>query len=154
LHLTGQVLCYPSLPLNRLGLTPGDYTRQLNAAVAEVVQEFGTHPQTDPERPGVWVAGRQIAQIGVAVRNWVTAFGVVVNVNPDLELFRAICCEGEPARMTSLLREATHPVRLSAVRQRLVERIAERIGFGRVSVFHHHPCLTPNTGSHAIAFRH
>ncbi|MCZ2344188.1 MAG: hypothetical protein LC104_20690 [Bacteroidales bacterium] len=154
LHLPGQVVCYPVLPLSRLGLTPGEYTQQLTATVADVIQEFGLHPQTHPERPGVWVAGRQIAQIGIAIRNWVTTFGVVINVNPDLALFRAVCCEGDTAPMTSLLREAAHPVRLPAVRQRFVERLAERFHFGRVSVFHHHPSLTPNIGSHAIAFRH
>jgi lipoyl(octanoyl) transferase len=51
--------------------------------------------------------------------------------------------------MTSLARESAHRVRVQTVRQRLVELIAARFAFDRVSVFHTHPALLPRQPNHA-----
>ena len=40
---------------------------------------------------------------------------------PDLELFRDVRCDGAALPMTSLARESSHRVRVTGVRQRLLE---------------------------------
>jgi lipoyl(octanoyl) transferase len=55
--------------------------------------------------------------------------------------------------MTSLARESTLRVRATGVRQALLERVAERFGFDRVSVFHTHPGVLPRPTRHAAAHR-
>ena len=107
----------------------------------------------DPDRPGVRVAGRRVAHVGVAVRNWVACFGLVLNVDPDLGPFRDVRCDGDPVPMTSLQRETPARVRASGVRQRLVELVADRFGFDRVSPFHTHPGLSPRPSHHAAVTR-
>ena len=96
------------------------------------------------------VNGRRVAHVGVAVRDGVSSFGLVVNVNPDLAPFRDVRCDGDPLPMTSLQRESPLRVRVTGVRQRLVELIAARFGFDRVSVFHNHPAALPRPTRHAI----
>ena len=93
---------------------------------AELCREFGVETTADTERPGVRVNGRRVVHVGVAVRNWVSSFGLIVNVNPDLAPFRDVRCDGDPFPMTSLARESEHRVRVTTVRQRLVELIVER----------------------------
>jgi lipoyl(octanoyl) transferase len=83
----------------------------------------------------------------------VTCFGLVVNADPDLEPFREVKCDGDAAPMTSLARESAMRVRVTGVRQRLLELIAERFGFPRVSVFHTHPGVLPRPTRHAAAHR-
>jgi lipoyl(octanoyl) transferase len=152
LHAPGQVACYPVLPLHHLGLTPAAYVRRLTGVVADLLAGFGVAAETGDGT--VRVRGRRVAHVGVAVRNWVTSFGLVVNVTPDLELFRDVDCDGDPAPMTSLQRECPTPVRVPSVRQRLLDLIAERFGIGRLAVFHHHPTFLPKPTRHAVPARH
>ena len=149
-HTPGQVVCYPILSLAELRMTPDVYVRTLCEIVAEVVQSFGIGAEIDTNAPSILVRGRRVAQVGVAIRREVTSFGVVMNVTPDLELFRDLDIDGDPTPMTSLQRECPVPVRVQAVRQRLLEALAERFHFARVSVFHSHPTFLPRTSPNAI----
>jgi len=151
LHLPGQVACYPVFALDAFNLTAGRFVIELQAVARDLCREFGVEAVADPERPGVRASGRRIAHVGVAVRNWVTSFGLVVNVNPDLAPFRAVRCDGDPVPMTSLARESALRVRVSGVRQRLLELVAARFGFDRLSVFHNHPAALPHPTRHAIS---
>lgn len=153
LHVRGQVACYPILPLDGLGITAARYLDELQAAVVDLCREYGVVGTPDPDRPGVRVSGRRVAHVGVAVRGNVTCFGLVVNADPDLEPFRDIRCDGDPVPMTSLARESDHRVRVTGVRQRLVELVAARFGFARASVFHTLPGVMPRPTRHAAAPR-
>ena len=153
LHLPGQVACYPIFALDALNLTAGRYVAELQAVAVDLLREFAVEGTPEPERPGVRANGRRIAHVGVAIHNAVSCFGLVVNVNPDLAPFRDVRCDGDSVPMTSLQRESAHRVRVSGVRQRLVELIAARFGFDRVSVFHNHPAALPRPTHHAIPHR-
>jgi len=151
LHLPGQVACYPILPLADLNLTPAAYLADLQALVVELLAGYDMRAEIDPVAPGVRVNGRRIAHVGAAVRGGVTAFGLVLNVDPDLEPFRAVHCDGDPQPMTSVQRESPSRVRIASVRTQLVEAVAARFGFARVSLFHTHPGLAPRPEAHARA---
>jgi lipoyl(octanoyl) transferase len=154
LHVPGQVACYPILPLDQLKLTPAAYIAGLCEVVAELLASFGVHGTVDANEPAVRVHGRRIAHVGVAVRNWVSTFGLILNVTPDLELFRDLDSDGDTVPVTSLQRECPTPVRVPAVRQRLLELLARKFGFDRLSVFHSHPTILPRATRHAHTARH
>jgi len=151
LHLPGQVAFYPVLPLKLLGLTPAAYIRTLSELVLELLDSFGIIADVDSDAQSIRVHGRRIAHLGVAIRNNVTTFGIVVNVSADLESFRGVACDGDPRPMTSLQRECLKPVRIAAVRQRLPEFLTARLGLKRLIIFHTHPTFLPRTTRHAIA---
>lgn len=150
-HLPGQVACYPVLPLREHGITPAGYVRHLGELVGDLCRGLGLTPAISADGSAIRVNGRRVATVGVAVRNWVTSFGIVVNVTPDLELFRGVETDGDPVPMTSLQRECPIPVRVPTVRQRLLDSVASRFGFNRVSVFHQHPMFLPRIRAHAVA---
>lgn len=149
LHLPGQVACYPMIPLDRLGLSVHDYLVALQSVVIELLRDYDIRGEFDPARPGVRVNGRRIAHVGVAVRSWVTGYGLVLNVHPDLEPFHDVLCDGDLVPMTSIQRETAMRARVPGVRLRLVELLAARFGFDRVSVFHTHPGALPKSTRHA-----
>jgi lipoyl(octanoyl) transferase len=153
LHLPGQVACYPVLPLDALNLTPAAYLSELQAVALDLLREYAVTGELDAEHPGVRVNGRRLVHIGCAVRDRVSCFGLVVNADPDLELFRDVKCDGDTQPMTSLARESPLRVRVTGVRQRLLELIAARFGFDRVSVFHTHPWALPQATRHAASDR-
>ena len=144
LHLPGQICAYPILPLDSLRLTPAKYLSELLDCVAGVVRRHGVEATIDTERPGIRVGDRRVAQAGIAVRSGVTAFGAVLNVCPDLELFERIDCDGDPRPMTSLERECPTRVRTAGIRVELANAIAARFGYSRQSVFHSHNILHAN----------
>jgi lipoyl(octanoyl) transferase len=152
LHLPGQLAVYSILPLDRLGLDLQTYLDQFHAALVDAITNMEVPAEVRPGRAGVYVHGRLLAHVGVAVREWVTYFGAAVNVHPDLEPFRNIqvAGPGEPP-MTSLAREQRDPVRDAAVRQRLIEAFGRRFGFTRTSLFHTHPALTSPAPTDAVA---
>jgi lipoyl(octanoyl) transferase len=149
LHVPGQVAVYPILPLNRLNLSSAEYVHELCEVLIAVLQLIGVHASRDDRQPGVIVGRRRIAHVGVAVRNGVSSFGAILNVSPNLELFRGIDCDGRPGPMTSVEREAPNPIRTATIRQLLLDEIARRFEFHRVSVFHTHPAVVAETTCHA-----
>ena len=153
LHQPGQVACYPVLALDALGTSPGAYLEHLTEVGLALLREYGVAGEVDPQHPGIVVRGRRLVHVGVAVRQGVSCFGLVVNADPDLEPFRDVRCDGDPLPMTSLARESGHRVRVAGVRQRLVELVADRLGFDRVSVFHALPRAPYQPTRHAAAHR-
>jgi lipoyl(octanoyl) transferase len=153
LHLPGQVACYPILPLELLGLTASRYVDELQNCALELLKALNLSGTIDPVQPGIRVNGRRVVHIGVAIRENITCYGLVVNVNPNLDLFHEVHCDGDPTPMTSLQRESSTCVRHSGIRQRLLELIADRFGFNRLSIFHNYPNATPRSKHYAAARR-
>src|SRR5262249_10630640 len=91
-HAPGQFAIYPILPLDRFGLGIADYLQRLQGMLYDVALDGGARAELRPGRLGVWAGGRLLAQIGVAVRGWVTYFGAALNVHPALEPFRKVRC--------------------------------------------------------------
>lgn len=102
-HFPGQLVAYPVLRIERRPGGLRGFFQDLEEAVIRALGKFGVAGERWQGRPGVWVAGRKICSIGVAVRRWVTYHGLALNVGPDLSLFARITLCGLPdARPTSL----------------------------------------------------
>jgi len=142
LHVPGQLALYPIVPLERFGLGLDDYVQRLVAVGLALLADFDIEGAIHPEIPGIQVGGRLIAAAGVAVRDWVATFGLYLNINPALDLFRQVRWGGPlEAPMTSLERERRGRVRPALVRQRLVEHFANHFACGRQALFTDHPTL-------------
>src|SRR5262245_60717192 len=128
LHLPGQMAIYPLLPLRRLGIGLQDYLDRLHQVLIAVLDDFSVPGKTRAERAGVWVGRRMIAGVGIAVRDWVSWHGAVLNVSPDLLPFRHIRTGEGDGPMTSIARERHGDPRMSLVRQRLLEHFQEVFG--------------------------
>jgi lipoyl(octanoyl) transferase len=154
LHLPGQLAIYPILALDRLDVGLHDYLERLQQVVVAVLDDFSVKGETRLGHAGVWVGTRLVADIGVAVRNWVAYYGIALNINPSLELFRRVRTgKVTDGSMTSLERERRGPLRPALVRERLLEHFAARFSFSRVSVFSDHPSLGLQKGSDPLKSR-
>jgi lipoyl(octanoyl) transferase len=143
-HQPGQVCAYALLPLHRLGFDLPAYQRRLGEVIAAWLGDFDV--ETAWRHDGAWVEDRLLAALGVAVHNWVSYFGICLNINPVLDFYRLVrCCADSHQPMTSLERERRGRVRPSMARQRFIERFQEAFEFDRVSLFSEHPALTGST---------
>ena len=110
-HGPGQLVAYPILDLNLLGLRIHPYMRLLEEVVIRTLAEFGVAAGRDPEATGVWVdpmmpSSRKIAALGVRLSRWCSMHGFALNVQPDLEHFGLIVpCGLHDRSVTSLKAE-------------------------------------------------
>lgn len=110
-HGPGQLVCYPIVDLNRLGLRLHEYMRTMEEAVIRTLARFGVEGRRDPGATGVWVprddgSMAKVCAMGVRVRRWVTMHGLAINLDPDMGHFDLIVPCGLAGRaVTSLKRE-------------------------------------------------
>lgn len=130
-HGPRQLVAYPIVDLNRLGLNLHSYLRFLEDVVIETCRNFGVEAGRDNAEPpatGVWVNGAKIAAMGVRVRRWVTMHGLALNVDPVMDHFGLINACGLGRPVTSLARElAGDPPRMDAVKTSLSNEFIARV---------------------------
>jgi lipoyl(octanoyl) transferase len=152
LHTPGQLALYPIMPLDRLALGINAFLQRLRQILIAVLDDFSIRGETRSEQHDVWVGQRPIAALGIAVRDWVSYYGAVLNVNPNLSEFRAVRVGGDSGGiMTSVERERRGPLRAAMVRERLVEHFAEGFRCERIAMFHDHPSLRRKARTDALA---
>lgn len=111
-HGPGQIVAYPILDLNLLGLGLHAYMRLLESAVIETCAEFGFEAERDVGATGVWVRSdtgglsAKVCAMGVRVRKWVTLHGLALNVTTDLSHFGLIVPCGLAGRPVTSLERA------------------------------------------------
>lgn len=105
-HGPGQLVAYPILRLADWGLGPRELVGVLEEAAIRSLSRYGLRAGREEGKPGVWVSGRKVASIGLAVRSGVSFHGIAINLTTDLSKFGAIMPCGMPSEvMTSLQRE-------------------------------------------------
>lgn len=135
-HGPGQLVVYPIVDLERLGIRIHEWIRLLEQAIIDTLEGFGISAGRDPGATGVWVGrgpgdedgqgGRKIAAIGVRVSRWVTMHGLALNVDPDLAHFDLIVPCGLAGRpVTSIARERPGT---SPTIQEVAAELAGRLG--------------------------
>ncbi|KAJ8606219.1 hypothetical protein CTAYLR_010534 [Chrysophaeum taylorii] len=89
-HGPGQLVAYPVLQLADYKRDSHWYLRALEEVVIRTCGEFGAEARRHDEHSGVWIGGRKVAAVGVALRKWVTYHGVSLNVDTDMGAFDRI----------------------------------------------------------------
>jgi lipoyl(octanoyl) transferase len=89
-HGPGQLVVYALIDLRRAGLGVRDLVTGLEQAVVRYAAELGITAAAKPEAPGVYVADRKLASVGIRIRRRASYHGLALNVNMDLEPFGRI----------------------------------------------------------------
>jgi lipoyl(octanoyl) transferase len=95
-HGPGQLVCYALIELRRRGLNIRSLVQALELAVIDTAREHGVEAYAKRGAPGVYVAGRKLAAVGLRVRRGCSYHGMAVNVSMDLEPFSRINPCGYP----------------------------------------------------------
>jgi lipoyl(octanoyl) transferase len=102
-HGPGQLVAYPLVDLRRAALGVRDLVSGLERAVIALAAHHGIEAHAKREAPGVYVAARKLASVGIRVRRGASYHGLALNVRMDLEPFRRINpCGYEGLEMTQL----------------------------------------------------
>jgi len=131
-HNPGQLVFYPIVHLQQLGLGISEYIRKLEAIGIELLEQLGVHATRRKGLPGLWVTNhhavseegrtlqkttkphttsdirntKKIASVGVRVSKFVTHHGMAINIRNDLSIFDLLIpCGLDDVQMTSVLKE-------------------------------------------------
>src|SRR4051812_2821177 len=89
-HGPGQLVVYPLIDIRRAGLGVRDLVTALERAVIDYCASLGIEAACRRNAPGVYVADRKIASVGLRIRRGASYHGLAFNVNMDLEPFQRI----------------------------------------------------------------
>ena len=148
-HGPGQLVCYPILDLERLGIGLRAYIDALEESVIRTVAEYGIRAGRIAGASRVWVgagiaqegdhrtadgggkstsagAPRKICAIGVRSSRYITMHGFALNVTTDLEWFSRINpCGFTDRGATSIERETGAKVPMDDVKRLVVKFLSE-----------------------------
>lgn len=95
-HGPGQLVCYALIELKRRKLNVRSLVQALESAVTDMARDCAVEAYARREAPGVYVAGRKLAAVGLRVRRGCSYHGIAVNVSMDLTPFSRIDPCGYP----------------------------------------------------------
>lgn len=102
-HGPGQLIGYP---IFRLEMGVRRFVELVEQALIRSLMSFNIQANIKPKLIGVWVEGKKIASVGIAVQQGVTLHGFALNVGGDLSGFGLINpCGLKPDVMTSISAE-------------------------------------------------
>ena len=135
-HGEGQIVGYPILDLERLGIGLRRYIEALEQSIIDTIAHYGLRGERLEGATGVWLhdegvaqSWRKICAIGVRASHFVTMHGFALNVSTDLKWFRMINpCGFTDKGVTSLEQELGRKVDGAEVRQLLLKHLAEQLG--------------------------
>jgi lipoate-protein ligase B len=126
-HGPGQLVGYPIVKLEDHNVRR--HVLAIETALVSAVEGWNVKGEVVQGHPGVWVGGRKLASVGVAVTNWVAYHGFALNVNTDMSYFDLIRpCGLDPETMTSMQRILGVEVDLEKVKKAVAAEYSRATG--------------------------
>ena len=107
-HGPGQLVGYPVVDLERLGLTIPGYIAALERSLIDYLAELGVAAEPGaPGLTGVWSGGKKVAAIGIKLNRPIVSHGFALNLTADLDYFAGIVPCGHAELKATSVEELT-----------------------------------------------
>jgi len=133
-HGPGQIVGYPIVDLESLGIGLKQYVSMLEDAIIELLEQYEISATRMDGATGVWlekdhpVKARKISAIGVRSSRYITMHGFALNVNTNLDYFSYINpCGFETKGVTSMEKELGKILDLEQVKLELKEILMNKL---------------------------
>ena len=131
-HGPGQLVCYPIIDLDAIGIGIRRYIDILEQSVIDLAQEYGIEAHRSEGASGVWVTqGHRLVKlcaIGVRASHGVTMHGLAMNVSTDLKWFELINPCGFTDRGVCSLSSLTgREVTMDEVKPRFINHLTKNL---------------------------
>ena len=133
-HGEGQIVGYPIIDIEQLGIGLRDYIDALEQSIIDTVAYYGIEAGRLPGASGVWLGSseeqnlRKICAIGVRASRFVTMHGFALNVSTDLRYFNHINpCGFTDKGVTSMERELGSAPDMEEVKELVVNNLSRNL---------------------------
>jgi len=122
-HGPGQLVVYLLLDIKRRNLGVRPLVRKMEAAVINLLGEYGIAARYRADAPGVYVNDAKIAALGLRIKNGCCYHGLALNIDMDLTPFSAINPCGHAGLEVTQLRDLGVRDSLAAVSEKLTRHL-------------------------------
>lgn len=127
-HGPGQIVGYPILDIEKLGLSVRTYVEAVEEAIILTLKDYSIDCTRLEGATGVWLdaqqpgRARKICAIGIKASRYITMHGFALNVNTDLKYFNYINpCGFTDKSVTSVEKELGQKINLAEVKEKLIK---------------------------------
>ena len=129
-HGPGQLVAYVLMDVRRSGQGVRDLVTAIESSLIELLSQYGVAACAKPDAPGVYVADKKIASLGLRIRRGCSFHGLALNVDMDLQPFQRINpCGYAGMQMTQLRNETQQEIELSEVSVRLRDALVAQLQY-------------------------
>lgn len=133
-HGEGQIVGYPIVDIEQLGIGLRDYIDALEQSIIDTVAHYGIKAGRVAGASGVWLGSaeernlRKICAIGVRASRFVTMHGFALNVSTDLRYFNHINpCGFTDKGVTSMERELGSAPDIEEVKELVINNLSRNL---------------------------
>jgi len=128
-HGPGQIIVYPVMDLNKAGLGVRTFVTALESVMIRTASDWDIVSTRNSRNRGVWVDGKKLGSVGIAVRRGIAFHGLALNVNVPLEPFTWINpCGLIGVAITTMEKEYGEKISTASVRESVKRQIASVFG--------------------------
>ncbi|MFN8286158.1 MAG: lipoyl(octanoyl) transferase LipB [Chitinophagales bacterium] len=125
-HGPGQLVAYPIVDVDSLGIGLARYIELLEETIIHSLLPYKLHAERIKDAAGIWLRNngndRKICAIGVRASRHITMHGLAMNVNTDLSYFNKIVpCGLQDKGVTSLQKELGRLQDFDAYKQQFIK---------------------------------
>jgi lipoyl(octanoyl) transferase len=128
-HGPGQLIAYLLLDLRRAHIGIRTLVSHLEQTVISLLAEYGITAAARRDAPGVYIAERKIASLGLRVRRGCSFHGLSLNVDMDLAPFKRINPCGYPGLSVTQLVDQQVAVDMATITLQLPQHLAQSLGY-------------------------
>ncbi|MEH6358537.1 MAG: lipoyl(octanoyl) transferase LipB [Pseudomonadales bacterium] len=128
-HGPGQLIGYLMINLRRRGLGVRKLVTEIEQALIGLLAELGIDAQVRDKAPGVYVANKKIASLGLRVRKNCTFHGLSLNMAMDLSPFSRINVCGYEGLQVTQLSDLLSDVNEVLISELLIKHLENRLGY-------------------------
>jgi lipoyl(octanoyl) transferase len=131
-HGPGQLVCYPIIDLDAIGIGVRRYIEALEQSVIDLAKEYGIEAHRSEGASGVWVSQGshlvKLCAVGVRASHGVTMHGLAMNVSTDLKWFHLINpCGFTDRGVCSLSTLTEREVTMEEVKPKFINYLAKNL---------------------------
>jgi len=132
-HGPGQLVAYLLLQLSRLKLGVRDLVTLIEQTLVDTLSNYRLAAHVKADAPGVYIADKKIASLGLRVRRGACYHGMALNIDMDMEPFKRINPCGYAGLDMVQLTDFDQSAKLNDVTRRWLGYFSSRLGYQKLT---------------------
>jgi lipoyl(octanoyl) transferase len=130
-HGPGQLIIYCLIDLARNDLNVRQFVTILENSLIEFLAAHDVDAEARTDAPGVYVAGKKIASLGLRLKNQCCYHGLSLNIDMDLQPFADIDPCGYVGMQMTQTKALNIPLTMPDIAAELTQRLKEKLAYVR-----------------------
>ncbi|WP_394130631.1 lipoyl(octanoyl) transferase LipB [Shewanella maritima] len=128
-HGPGQLVVYPLIDIKRSKIGVRQLVNHIEQSIVDMLQMYGIEAYAKADAPGVYVAERKVASLGLRIRKGCSFHGLALNVDMDLGPFQRINPCGYAGMEMVQCKALNGPQTVTEAGDKLIQTLSKVLGY-------------------------